>query len=507
MCGCRRLFLDDAHVESRQGLIRSFHQAEKYPGNPVVVPDLPWERAMGHNHGTVLFEEGRFRYWYQTYAFAREAAGTFHCAYAESTDGIRWEKPLLGRHALDGDRQNNVVAYDVGGVNIVHDDHDGDPDRRYKMLYWGSGAAKPGAIGGWMGSAGSWGWCAASSPDGLDWRPHPHNPIYLAAADDGSFLGYDPTEQAYVAYLRPVTWKPGQRAMEPDTYDATIGSLHGWYEGHPAPVDEGMRRFPHMRLIGRATSADFVQWTPTGTVMVPDEDDPDGVELYSMPVFIYQGWYLGLLYVLYGDPDEPRIRKKGFMDIQLAASRDGITWRRIGGHRPLIPRGSRGEFDAGMVGPNNGLVERDGRIWLYYNGWTGEHRETKAYRRANDPGLLEMGRLGCGTGLAWLRQDGFISVDAGEDEGILTTKPERLGGMRLFVNARTAGPGGTLMVEVLPGNGNASDTVLARGAFRGDSVDAEVGGGELPRLPSGEYRLRFRLRSGSLYSYRLAAGA
>ena len=62
-----------------------------------------------------------------------------------------------------------------------------------------------------------------------------------------------------------------------------------------------------------------------------------------------------------------------------------------------------------------------------------------------------------------------------------------------------------LMVEVLPGEGNASDTVLARGAFRGDSVDAEVGGGELPRLPSGEYRLRFRLRSGSLYSYRLAA--
>ncbi|MDE0221777.1 MAG: hypothetical protein OXJ90_21085 [Spirochaetaceae bacterium] len=92
-----------------------------------------------------------------------------------------------------------------------------------------------------------------------------------------------------MAFLRPVTWKPGQRAMEPDTYDATIGSLHGWYEGRPAPVDEGMRRFPHMRLIGRATSTDFVRWTPTGTVMVPDEDDPDGVELYSMPVFIYQG--------------------------------------------------------------------------------------------------------------------------------------------------------------------------------------------------------------------------
>ncbi|MDE0221776.1 MAG: hypothetical protein OXJ90_21080 [Spirochaetaceae bacterium] len=193
------------------------------------------------------------------------------------------------------------------------------------------------------------------------------------------------------------------------------------------------------------------------------------------------------------------------MDVQLAASRDGITWRRIGGHRPLIPRGGRGDFDAGMVGPNNGLVERDGRIWLYYNGWTGEHRETKAYRRANDPGLLEMGRLGCGTGLAWLRQDGFISVDAGEDEGTLTTKPERLGGERIFVNARTAGPRGVLTVEVLPAGGNGAGTVLARGQFRGDSVDAEVGGEDLQRLPPGEYRLRFRVRSGSLYSYHLQA--
>ena len=184
----RRLFLDDAHVESRQGLIRRFHQAEKYRDNPVVVPDLPWERAMGHNHGTVLFEGGRFRYWYQMYAFAREATGTFHCAYAESTDGIRWEKPLLGRHELNGDRRNNVVAYDIGGVNIVRDDHESDPAKRYKMLYWGSGADKPGALSGWMGSAGSWGWCAACSADGLEWRPHPHNPIYLEQRTTVPFL-------------------------------------------------------------------------------------------------------------------------------------------------------------------------------------------------------------------------------------------------------------------------------------------------------------------------------
>ena len=54
--------------------------------------------------------------------------------------------------------------------------------------------------------------------------------------------------------------------------------------------------------------------------------------------------------------------------------------------------------------------------------------------------------------------------------------------------------------------GGAARTVLAKGEFRGDSVDAELGHDDLKRLTPGEYRLRFRIRSGSLYSYRLAAG-
>ena len=81
----------------------------------------------------------------------------------------------------------------------------------------------------------------------------------------------------------------------------------------------------------------------------------------------------------------------------------------------------------------------------------------------------------------------------------------RQGLIRSFHQAEKHGDN-PVVVPDLPGEGNASDTVLARGAFRGDSVDAEVGGDDLARLPSGEYRLRFRLRSGSLYSYRLAAG-
>ena len=53
----RWLFLDDEHIREMHNLIRRFHQTTKHPANPVIVPDKPWERAIGHNSGTVFFEK------------------------------------------------------------------------------------------------------------------------------------------------------------------------------------------------------------------------------------------------------------------------------------------------------------------------------------------------------------------------------------------------------------------------------------------------------------------
>src|SRR5207245_5366819 len=57
----------------------------------------------------------------------------------------------------------------------------------------------------------------------------------------------------------------------------------------------------------------------------------------------------------------------------------------------------------------------------------------------------------CSTGLAFLRRDGFASMDAGDDEGTLTTRPVRFQGKHLFVNADVAK--GELRVELLDGKG------------------------------------------------------
>lgn len=506
----RRLFLDDQHIGAMHNLIRQFHPATKHPTNPLIVPDQPWERSMGHNSGTVLYADGKFKYWYQAFTLpgtCADTAGTTHAAYAESSDGVQWSKPELNVVRLQSGHPNNLVATDAGWVNIVHDVHETEPARRYKLFTYSAGKPKPGARDGWMGVPGNWGWCAFFSPDGLHWQAHAENPVYTAAGDVANLFGWDEARGEYVVYTRPIPYQPPPDEAGPDA-DGVPSHRSGSHKDGP-PVDDAMRRFPRRRLIGRATSADFLEWGSTRTVLTPNAFDPPATEFYGMAVFRYHMYYLGLVYVLRADPAEEHSRSTGLMDTELVVSHDGVQWTRLGGQQPFIARGPQGSFDMGMVGPNNGLVENDGKLWFYYNGWTGEHWETKAYRRAQSPGLWEMGRLGSGTGLAQLRQDGFISVDAGEDEGTLTTPLERLDRGCVVINATTAGPAGYVAAEVVARDGGAVPGFGPQECdrFAGDSVRHVLTwrGQQTNDLPAGAFALRFTMRQASLYSYAIEA--
>ena len=66
----RRLFLDAWAVEESQGLTRAFHAAEKYPRNPVLKGDQPWDTVPSaitgpYVYGTAAWDGGKLRLWYQ----------------------------------------------------------------------------------------------------------------------------------------------------------------------------------------------------------------------------------------------------------------------------------------------------------------------------------------------------------------------------------------------------------------------------------------------------------
>ena len=112
-------------------------------------------------YGTVKRVGDELRMWYP----ASPGKGVGHrVCYAVSKDGINWEKPSLGLVEYAGNTRNNLVDFerkDVASCWILYEPEDSDPNRRFKMVY----EVNPFNIR------------AAFSPDGLQWKDSPNNPI------------------------------------------------------------------------------------------------------------------------------------------------------------------------------------------------------------------------------------------------------------------------------------------------------------------------------------------
>ena len=92
------LFVDDDRIHQIINLRRVLNRPAFTP-EPVVQGDAEWELGCGIvAWGSVIREEdGRLRLWYQLNDYANRQVAN---AYAESSDGIHWEKPELGLDEL-----------------------------------------------------------------------------------------------------------------------------------------------------------------------------------------------------------------------------------------------------------------------------------------------------------------------------------------------------------------------------------------------------------------------
>jgi hypothetical protein len=147
-------------------------------GNPLAPDSLA-----SHFYGTVLFDQGRFRMWYYPCSFKPRRGGVPKNAslewlganmvlgpvcYAESDDGIHWQKPLLRQVRFNGSRDNNPIALSklpIEGVTLIKEQYDPDPRRRYKMVFncWHP--------------KGFFTFRTATSADGIRWSVQPGFPI------------------------------------------------------------------------------------------------------------------------------------------------------------------------------------------------------------------------------------------------------------------------------------------------------------------------------------------
>lgn len=139
----KQLFVDDRFIAAGNGVERTMNPPYQ-AAEPVVTVGAPWEDPSDTSFGiysSVLREDdGRIRLWYHVRRAEEESELSLdqaYVGYAESPDGIHFDKPEL--HLIDagGSTANNVVIPSkLGGSSVWIDPH-APPEERFF---------------GWMGS-------------------------------------------------------------------------------------------------------------------------------------------------------------------------------------------------------------------------------------------------------------------------------------------------------------------------------------------------------------------
>ena len=123
----RQLFLDRQLIDEMRGAEFELHRPVLR--EEVLRYDKPWEGDTSW-HPIVIRDGERFRMWYRVSAGNHD--GVAQTAYAESRDGIRWERPSLGLVESKGSTDNNLVWPTPGnqGINmcVFKDPNPGVPE-------------------------------------------------------------------------------------------------------------------------------------------------------------------------------------------------------------------------------------------------------------------------------------------------------------------------------------------------------------------------------------------
>ncbi|MAG34979.1 MAG: hypothetical protein CL878_01815 [Dehalococcoidia bacterium] len=462
----RQLFVDDYLIAERQGVRRQLHQPEKHPANPVLVPEHAWEHpALVLAYCLRDEHTGSFRLWYRSRTTYEENGRTHNWPnlYAESSDGIHWERPQLGLYDWEGSKDNNIIlpAGDLRG--LIHEPQ--DEQAPWKAVWEHNSPARSPE---WITEEGYY---LYTSQDGIRWEVAGPMIPYGQRSQLGGELSLPLSRLGDTGHVR---WDPELQTYVCDAKGTLRRDIQG--SGH---------RF---RL--QLESDDLFHWSRPRVVAFPDRDDlaQGTLGFYGLLGVPYESLWLGFLRV---HREEPWKR----VDVQLMTSRDGRTWGRACDRETFLPLGPEDSWEPDYSEINHqGPLLVDDQLWFFYRGSTMlGHRQ----RGSGKESPMAMG-------LATLRRDGFASMVGDEAPGQITTRPLTFSGRQLHVNA-AVGAGGSLRVAVLDQQGQPLSDFTAEHCrpVTGDGTTQPVNwdAGDLGTASRQQVRLRFHLQSAHLYSF------
>jgi len=451
-------------VEYSDGVSLKINQPIKT--GPVLRADKPWESHRVGAYGTLMEDQNIYKMWYDV---IDSDGNIFHC-YAFSKDGIYWEKPNLGLVEYHGSKSNNILPLPPCGTVFI--DPTSPPNQRYKYITYGHAGEK-----GFMGQNGVRVWW---SEDGLKWEPNKDYALPLNP-DTQNQAFWDDRIGKYVAYLR--AWNPLRCVARVE-------------------VDDILKPWPYNPR--KDTSYDDPKRWPCPTTELPivfkyDDQDPKDSDHYNPCVIKYP--YAKDVYFMFPSAylhfPEPPIGKRhndGFLDVQIAASRDGINWNRLT-RDTYLRLGRRDEPDSGMMYMLVGMIRNRDELWMYYAGYDYTH------------GLYDLEAMRY-TGAIFRvvqRLDGFTSFDAGYNGGEIVTKPVVFTGNRLLLNVDTSATG-EIKVEIQDESGkpfnkfdlNSCDPIHTNDCSKTVSWNHMY---DVSSLSGKPVKLRFKMRNAKLYAF------
>ena len=434
--------------------------------------DCPWE---GRHSGyiQILQDDDLYRMYYRGGCSGEDHDNMCIC-YAESKDGIHWEKPNLGLREFEGSFDNNIImdtrTNDIDDNCYVFKDENPDcpAEEKYKSisLNYETGFLE----------------CHISA-DGIHFNK-----------------GWKITKAGRFDTRNVVFWR-----AEEKQYMLYVRDLHA-RAGKDEPYD-------YVRDVRWLTSPDFRNWSEA-TIL--DFQGGEDIELYTNEIMQYPraphmfiGFPVryrerGTWTPSYDQLTGQKIRKErcGGSEVRMGlaitdnvfmCSRDGKSFYRYDEAfmRPGIERETNWIYGDGYIA--YALLETKSPLAFApdeFSMYCGEVSE-EAYTEGVEKSHIQLRRY-------TIRKDGFASMHAPYGERKVYTKPIRFKGNKMELNFSTSAQG-YVYIKVM---GYQRKTLMSYELF-GDSIDRLVCfDGDLSEFEGQDVILEFTMRDADIFSYR-----